>query len=111
VDKDIRLVLPCGADSQLAVRTVHRVARLECDNLPPCELFEVRTELRGSVCQFRINTPTWDKNAAATHIEVGHSQSMLAPEWQRHFRRRRIPLLLYANTLLMDEQGHLHQRP
>ena len=33
------------------MRAVHGIACLECDDLPPCELLEVRTELRGCVCR------------------------------------------------------------
>ncbi len=51
VDEDICLVLACGTDSQLTVRTVHGIARLKCDNFPPCELFEVRAEFCRSVCR------------------------------------------------------------
>ena len=50
VDEEICLVLPCGTESQLTVRAVHGVARLERDDRPPCELFELRAELRGSDC-------------------------------------------------------------
>jgi hypothetical protein len=51
MDEDIRLVLACGTDSQLTVRTVHGIACLERDDFPPCELFEVRAELRRGVCR------------------------------------------------------------
>jgi hypothetical protein len=56
MDEDICLMLACGTDSQLTVRTVHGIARLECDNFPPCELFEVRAELRRGVCRLREYT-------------------------------------------------------
>ena len=46
VYEDIRLVLARGTDSQLAVCPVHRVARLECDDLLPHELLKLRTELQ-----------------------------------------------------------------
>ena len=46
VYEDIRLVLARGTDSQLAVCSVHRVARLECDDLLPYELLKLRTELQ-----------------------------------------------------------------
>ncbi len=51
MDEDICLVLACGTDSQFTMRTVHGIARLECSNFPPCELFEVCAEFRRSVCR------------------------------------------------------------
>ena len=49
VDKDIGLALAGGADSELTVSTVHRVAGLEGDDLAPSELLEVCAELSRGV--------------------------------------------------------------
>lgn len=54
VDEDVRLPLARGADGQLAVRAMHGVARLEGDDLAPCELLEVRAEFGGSEAQSDI---------------------------------------------------------
>ena len=50
MNENICLVLACSTDGQLSVRTMHGIARLERDDLPPCKFFEVCAELRRSVC-------------------------------------------------------------
>jgi len=49
VYEDIRLVLARGTDSQLAVRPMHWIARLERNDLLPCEFSEMRTELHWGI--------------------------------------------------------------
>ena len=55
VDEDVRLALAGGADGQLTVSAVHGVTSLECDDLTPCELLEVRAELSGGDCQYMFS--------------------------------------------------------
>lgn len=58
VYEDIRLVLTRGTDSQLAVRPVHGIARLERDDLFPYKFLEVGTEFHWGVWKGYLNTST-----------------------------------------------------
>jgi hypothetical protein len=58
VYEDIRLVLARGTDSQLAVRPVHRIARLERDDLLPYEFLEMGTEFLRGIWKSSLNTST-----------------------------------------------------
>lgn len=50
VDEDVCLAIARGTDGEFAMGAMHGVARLEGDDLAPCELGEVRTELGGGIC-------------------------------------------------------------
>ena len=50
VNKDVGSSLSSSSDSELSVGSVHGVSGLESDNLSPCNLVEVGSELRGGVC-------------------------------------------------------------
>lgn len=49
VDEDVGLTLTRCTDGELAVRSVHRVTCLECDDFAPGDFLEVRSELSGCV--------------------------------------------------------------
>ena len=58
VDKDIGFSLASSTDGQFTVGTVHGVAGLESDDLPPGELLEVGTEFSGcDYCNRSIGIP------------------------------------------------------
>jgi hypothetical protein len=50
VDEDVGPSLTGGSDSKLSVGSVHGVSGLESNDLAPCELVEVVSELGGGVC-------------------------------------------------------------
>lgn len=70
VDEHVGLVLAGSADGELAVSTVHGVARLERDDAAPRELVEVSAELGGSVCRTRQEM-SWGR---ASGKRVGYAQ-------------------------------------
>jgi hypothetical protein len=50
VDEHVCLLRTSGSDRQLTVSAVHRVSRLESNDLLPAELVEVRSQLCGGDC-------------------------------------------------------------
>lgn len=50
VDEDVGLTGTGSTDGELTVSAVHGVTGLECDDLGPAKLVEVKTELCGGVC-------------------------------------------------------------
>jgi hypothetical protein len=51
VDEDVGATLTSRSDRELTVSAVHGVTSLESDDLPPCDLVEVRAELGGGVSE------------------------------------------------------------
>jgi hypothetical protein len=51
VDEDVSLALAGSTDGELTVSTVHGVASLESDDLPPGELLEVGSEFGGCISE------------------------------------------------------------
>ena len=49
VDKNVGLTSSSGTNGQLSVGSVHRVSGLECDNLGPAELVEVKSHFCGGI--------------------------------------------------------------
>ena len=87
VDEDIGAALSGGSDGQLSVGSVHRVSSLESNNLAPCDLVEVRSELGGGVWRQQRSY----RSQACTHIGDRRSQSAWAPGWPGRIHRRRTP--------------------
>jgi hypothetical protein len=88
VDQHVGLTGAGGADSELAVSTVHGVARLESDDLGPAKLVEVETELSGSVwsaCQYE----GVEGRAGEAYSGDRHSRSAPTGQWHRPCHRRR----------------------
>lgn len=72
VNKHIRPPLPGCSDSQLSVRSVHRVPGLESDDLPPCDLVEVCSKLSGCVSEGDIVVVGWSLDGldGTTDVEI-----------------------------------------
>ncbi len=99
VDQQVGLDVARGPQRQLLMRPVHRVSRLECDDLAPAELTEAIADFIGSIPKmleivvgWRLDTakPAADIDWIADIEQVIHTRVLVigGPEDRRSFRHQ-----------------------